>query len=281
MSRTILFNNNATVPAAASGVTSPADVAEGRIAAFDADDFASGTLDLTEPLDEGINTIVFVQGGKEQPISTSYISVEDIKSVHPVPYVAPVAQVTTIGVETGEGEATIKVVEASRGYKPHRRISASVILDGKTQEQITNEFVNLLNKQYPKFVTASNASNDLVLTADEGVSFQTAREGAAETWDAVATTTPNFGTGTPEQVKEMEEIAFGQQANFLYRTYLPVNPPAYAQNQNYDLHTFLVRTNTTENIAKSHKYQEITIAAYAGATGMDLPVFFRFEEPST
>ena len=280
MSRQLFINNATAVPAAAAGVNGPDEVAEARVAAFNPDDYASGTLDLTAPY-EG-DQIEFVQGAKtdEDPIRTALINMEDVVAVDETPYTAPVSQVTTVTPVTGTGTATVRVVQVNTGFKPHKRVTIDVILDGKTAEEIVDDFVEQFNKNYPQFVTASNASNELVLTGDTGVSFETSTDQEAAGWDVVATTTPNFGSGTYEHIKNLEEFAFG--GNYPNRIYLPVEPPRYAErNATYDLFTIKVKTNTTRNIGgNAQKYQEIRIAVHATATGIDLPVFFGFEEPA-
>lgn len=279
MSKQLFINNATAVPAAAGGTTNPSAVAEARIAAFDADDFASGTLDLTAPF-EGKH-LQFVQGGAgdNDSIISSVINLEDIEGVYERPYVAPTAQATTVVPETGTGTATIRIVETSAGFKPHKRVTISVVLDGKSKAQITDAFVDQFNASEPQFVTASNgASDNLVLTADLEVSFETSLDEEAEDWD-VSSVAPNFGSGTAEHVANLEEVAYG--GNFPNRIYLPIHPPSYAADSTYDLFTIKVKTNTTSNIGgPGQEYQELILAVQATATGIDLPVFLGFEEPS-
>lgn len=276
MSRQILFNNATAVPAAAGGVNDPFEVAEARVVAFDPSDYGSGTLDLTEPF-EG-DYVEFVQGAVpgETPVRTSLIKMEDVVEVIERPYVAPVAQVTTVVPATGTGEATVRVVEVSAGFKPHKKVTITVKLDGKTKAQITDDFVAQFNANSPKFITASNgASDNLVLTGNIGVSFETSTDMEAAAWAITSTAAPNFGSGTYEHVKQLEEQAWGQHANYTQRNYLPIPPVSYAANSNYDLFTIRVKTNTTRNIGGlAQKYQDIYIAVQATGTGIDLPVFF-------
>ena len=277
MSKHILFNNSTTIPAAESA-DHPHDLDKARIGAFDVDDMGAKNLNLNDATDA--KRVIFVQGGDDQPVQTSIINVDDVKRVRKVDYVAPVAQVTEVTPETGEGEATVKVVEASAGFKPHRRMTATVMIDGKTVSEIADAFADQLNKQHPNFITASESNDKLVLTADLGVSFETALDGEAEGWTREVDTTPNFGTGTYEHVKKLEEEAWGQHAAFWNRTYLPVEPERFADSgKTYDLYVIEVRTNTTENIARSNMYQEIYLALEAGAGDIDLEVFFGFEDP--
>lgn len=282
MSRQILFNNATAVPyeespSSGSLITKPTDVPDGRIMAFDADNFADGPLPLDEPTEA--KQVVFVQGAKtgEDPIMTSLIDREDVVDVKRVNYVAPVQQVTTVTAATiADGFATVKVIEVSAGYKPHKRVTATVKANGLSTAQLATALANQINAQSPKFVVATTSTANLILTGAVGVSFETALDDDAAGWTIAATTTPNFGTGTYLHVKHREEEAWGQQANFLNRTYLPVIPPSYADSsKTYDLITLRVKTNTTRNIGGlAQKHQEITFAVEATGTGIDLEEFF-------
>lgn len=264
--RQILFNNNATVP----GAIAFENLVAGRIYAFDADNMTTslplGTLTTAE-------RVVFVQGGlNAKHIFSPVIDVAAVRNAREVPYEAPVAQVTTIVPVVGIGEAEIKIVEVSAGFKPHKRATANVRINDLTKEQITDKFVALLNKQYPKFFTASKTGTDITITGNLFVSFETALDGVAIDWSRTVTTTPIFGTGTPQQAAAKEEEAWG--ANVLNRTYLPLTPERYAANQNYEFHQFEFKTTTTPNISLGNSYGEITIATSVDATGINLNTFF-------
>lgn len=265
--RQILFNNAAAVP----GAIDFENLVAGRIYAFDADNMATSI-----PLDEATTAerIVFVQGGlNDKHIFSPVIDVAAVRNTKATVYEAPVAQVTTITPATGTGEAEVKVIEVSAGFKPHRRASANLRIDGLTKAQITDKFIVLLNKQYPKFFTASNTGDNIVITANTFVSFETALDGAAIDWTRAVTVTPIFGTGTPQQAASKEEEAWG--ANVLNRTYLPLTPERYAVGgQNYDFYQVEFKTSTTPNISLGNTYGEITLATNAGATGIDLEAFF-------
>lgn len=286
MSRTLLINNADAVPAPDTTVTSPDEVAAARVAAFDVDNYPGGTLDLDAAFNG--DRVQFVQGGQgdNDAIITSIIDVDDVKEVKEVDYIAPTAQVTTVTAEAGTGFATIRVVRADGSPRPHERITAEVELDNKTAAEIATEFANQLNAQSPDLVDVTTSTADIIITANldyqdlntevGGVlSFATATDGEASGWTVDATTTPNEGSGSGAQVAQMEEIAYG--GDYTNRIYLPVQPPKYANEaENYKLVTFLVKTNTTPNIAKSNQYQEITIALYDGnaTDGIDLATFF-------
>lgn len=286
MSKQLLVNNANAVPAAAAGVESPADVAEGRIAAFNADDFSAGTLDLTSTTDA--ERIVFVQGGKEDAIISPVFNVKDIQpsQLNEQEYVAPVNQVTTVTAATGSGFATVRVVQAGGttdpyqgGFKPHQRITVEVKLDGKTATAIAEELAKLINKARPGFVSASNSGADLVITGKLGVSFETQTDDEASGWAIAATTAMNEGTGTSLHIRNIEELAYG--GNFTNRIYLPVQPESYVvDGETYDLFVVRVPTNTTANISSANKFLDVYLAVQATATGIDLPVFFGHEEES-
>jgi len=281
--RQILFNN-ATAVAPAGAVVAPAAVAEGRVAAYDINDMTT-TLDLNEAAD--CETVIFVQGteaGKDSIFSPP-IRVADVRNIKGTAYVAPVAQLTTLTptftTVVPEGEGTVRLVRVDTGFKPYERVTTTVVFTGKTREAIVDEFVTLINKRYPKFVTASRTSSGnssvLNLTGNLGVSFETSTEDLAANF-TLAATAPTFGTGTATQVAAMEEVAWG--ANVSNRIYLPVLPKKYAANLNYDLHTFEFKTTTTPNISKGNEYGEITIAAQTTSTDIDLVAFFGPADPA-
>jgi hypothetical protein len=271
--RQILFNNSTTVP----GATAFGSLAAGRVYAFDANNMGTSL-----PLDEATNAkeVIFVQGGVNgKHIFSAPIKVADVKSVKGTTYSAPTAQATTLTPNftstVPAGEGTIRVVRVDAGFKPHERVTATVKFTGKTRQQIVDAFVALINKQYPRFVTASRGSSadssTLILTGDLRVSFETSKEDLAAGF-TLSVVAPSFGTGTAADVAEMEEIAWG--ANVLNRIYLAVFPERYAQNANYDLHQFEFKTSTTPNISKANEYGEITIAVTTTGAPLNLPKFF-------
>lgn len=280
MSKQILFNNATDVPDGDDTLTNPADVPEATIALFDADDFSRGTFDLdisnNGEFGHGIEKGVFVQGGEteDEAIFSPVFNFDEIKQaqINEEDFVDYTNQVTEVTAETGEGFATVRVVQVNTGFKPHKRITAEVELDDKTATEIAEELVGLINGADEDFVTASNTAEVLELTGDDEVSFETSTDGEASGWDVTLDTTPNFGNGTPSHVANLEEIAYG--GNFTNRIYLPVNPPSYAEDENYDLFTILIPTNTTANIAKSNKYHQLILAVHNPATGIDLDELF-------
>ena len=271
--RQILFNNNTTVP----GATAFGSLAAGRVYAFDANSMGT-SLALNVATDA--KEVIFVQGGVDgKHIFSAPIKVADVKSVKKTAYSAPTAQVTTLTPNftstVPAGEGTIRAVRTDAGYEPFQRMSATVVFTGKTREAICDEFVTLINKQRPKFLTASRGgsgdTSTVVLTSDLRISFSTSKGDLASAFTA-GVTAPAFGTGTSADVAEMEEIAWG--ANVLNRINLPVYPERYAEASNYDLHQFEFKTTTTPNIAKSNEYGEVTIAVVTTGDPIDLETFF-------
>lgn len=292
MSRQLFINNADLVPGPDTTITNPADVPQGRVAIFNADDFSAGTLDPNAAAPAGVERVQIVQGGANEndAIISSIIEIDKVEDVVEKIYEAPVAQITTVSPATGTGFATIRVVRADGSPRPHERKTAEVKIDGLTATQIAEAFRDQLNAQFPDFVIASVSGADLVLTGAinyEGpdgqnglVSFETSTDGEASGWTITATQAPNGGSGAGWQVANLEEVAYG--GDYTNRVYLPVKPPSYAQvGSNYDLITVLYPTNTTPNIAKSNKYQELMVAVITGgvegttpSNGIDLATFF-------
>lgn len=281
MSRQLFINNANAVPAAAGGTTDPTEVTTARVAAFNADDWASGTVAFDEAFTG--DKVVFVQGGAsgEDAIISSIINMDDVEAVYEKEYVAPTAQVTALtAVEApSDGTVAVRITRVDQGFRPEPSFSAEVqVKEGDTAANIATALAEAINNANQDFVTATTSTADIIITGNLEASFFTATQELAAEYE-IDVTEPNFGTGTSDHVKNLEEIAWG--GNYQNRIYLPIEPPRYTvDGETYDLFTILVRTNTTENIAKSNKYQEITIAVQSSATGIDLPVFFGFEETS-
>lgn len=283
MSKQLLVNNDSTflngivdTDAAGTGgedIFSPTDVPEARVVAFNADYFSAGILNLEEPVPEGVENVIFVQGAAEgeDPIMSHVFKASDIEDLNERAYEAPVAQVTTVVPETGTGFAYVRVVRVDAGFKPHERITVESKLDDKSLAEIAEDLANKINKARPNFVEASVDGNNLVITGDLETSFETQTDEEAEGWD-VTSTAPNFGTGTYTQVKNIEEIAYG--GTYTNRIYLPVVPPSYVENLNYDLLTVRVPTNTTANISSANKFKDLIIAGENAVTDIDLATFF-------
>lgn len=270
----VLFNNATAVPAADADVDYPSAVASGRIAAFNADDFAAGTLDLTTSVfgqqSGAIKKVVFVQGTGADAVQLPAIDVSKVRNVKNVVYAAPAAQVTDVTLATLTGSITLKVVRVDPGFRPNSTASVDVTVTGLTLAQIATAFVAALNAHRNKFFTAAvQDTTKIRITGDAGVSFQVAVDGVTPTITAI--TAPTAGTGTEAQLKSLEEQAWG--ANVTNRIYLPILPDRYASG-NYDLFTFEAPTNTTAEISKSNQWMEVTLAVTTTATAIDLEAFF-------
>lgn len=88
-------------------------------------------------------------------------------------------------------------------------------------------------------------------------------------------TAPVPGSGTYEQVALLEDESQAAEGFLDRATPFEGQIPEKVADPtlNYDINTILVLTNTTPNIAKSNKYQELVIAIEAG-TETDLNTFF-------
>lgn len=282
MSKQLLVNNDSTFlngVATASGgsggetIANPTDVPEARVVAFNADDFSAGILDLGAAAPAGVENVIFVQGAgpEDDPIMSHVVKVADIKDLTEAAYEAPIAQTSTVTPVAGEGFAYVRVVRADAGFKPHERITVESKIDNKTLAEIAEDLANKINKARPNFVSAEAVGNDLVITGELGVSFETQTDEAAEDW-AIVGTAPNFGRGTSDQLRNIEEVAYG--GNFTNRIYLPVPPPSYVENLNYDVSVVRVPTNTTPNISSANAFKDLYIAGENEVTNIDLATFF-------
>lgn len=108
-------------------------------------------------------------------------------------------------------------------------------------------------------------------------SFRTALSEDFGDTEIHATETPEVGTGTYAQVKEIEKNSQGGQSFYYRATAFQAEKPEFFADRDtdYDLVKVLVRTNTTPNIAKSNKYVEYVFAYDTGANvGTQLETFF-------
>lgn len=277
MSKILLVNNNAAVFGVTNPVTTdPSAVPSARVAAFNADNFGAGTLNLA--IASTAEKVVFVQGG-ETPIFSPVFNVADIKAsqVNEAVYAAPVNQVTTVTVDVSTentGTAVLRVVRADAGFMPHERVTVETDVEGKTATQVATALAAAINNDPQTFVSAAGSGANIVLTGTSGnISFETSLDEFTSDWTIAATTAPNIGNGTSDHVSAIEQLAYG--GNYTNRIYLPVTPPSYVvAGSTYDLHTVRIPTNTTPNISSANAYVQLIIATTAGATGIDLPTFF-------
>jgi len=154
MSRLVFFNNTATVDNASSTYSTPKAVPSEQIAIMDA---AGNNLDLT-----GANATTqmrVVQGNDDGPAVLSPIfKKSDIKAVNTVVYLAPAAQITTVGFDGTSGDIAVTAGEDYRvkivrllddektGSEPFPRISASYTAKtGDTPFTIADKIAGLFN----------------------------------------------------------------------------------------------------------------------------------------
>lgn len=280
MSKILLVNNATAVAGAVAGTKDPTGVDPGRIAAFDADNFDGGTLNLAPTERTTAERVVFVQGG-ETPIFSPVFNVADIKAsqINEAVYDAPVNQVTivtiTFGSETA-GTATLRVVRADAGFMPHERVTVETEFDSTndTVTDVVNALATAINNDSQTFVTATPAGSNILLTGNGGnISFETSLDGSTSNWTINVSNDPDIGNGTSDHVSAIEQLAYG--GNYTNRIYLPVTPPSYVvAGAEYDLFTVRIPTNTTPNISSANRYVELILAVQTPATGIDLPKFF-------
>lgn len=283
MSRQILFSHGNIPAADTTWENAVVGNAVPLINAFDADNVGGGSLDLTEALDPAIKRIQFTQRPQvgETPVLTPVINVADVVNVKKTVYVAPAPQVTTVTPVEGIGEVRMTFTKLSTGFRPDETFSVVVdITELADAEAIGDAFRAAINGTKKNDFIAASGTTTLILTASLGVSFHTALKGAG--WAIAATDTPNFGSGTFAQVKNLEEDSIARGGFYYQGGSLPVYPPRYADaTKTYDLYVLEYKTTTTPNISKGHEYATVYLALQAGATGLDLEEVFNgvYEAP--
>lgn len=263
--------------------TDPAAVTAGTIAAFGVDgtllqiaDGADGdTLqDLLAAQDAFI-----VLGNDDLILRTTEITKANLHSVLKREFVAPTPQVTTISdIPTGtEGYASIKVVDLTEGYEQFPRKTYEIHIGAAdTAAQIVTKFVNRINSGTgaKQAVTASASGNNLVLTAKEvGTNFTVATDLLFSSVTITGTTAPDTGSGTYEQIRDIEIANRG----FMYGDYYvndgilgsPEALPVFAQaGKEYDVYVIRIKNNIDESVDAANRFHEIVLAvATTGVTG--------------
>lgn len=280
MSKTILFNNVAAFSATA---TTLPNVEEGKVYAFDAENMSGNSLPLNVALDEAVKEVVFVQGGKKTNVFSPVIPVDKVK-INIAPYKAIVPQVTEITVPNDTFErtlVTIRVTSSHHGYQPEKSFTFSRHVTG-TATEVAAMIAAELNGKVNPFYVASSTGGTLTITGKGRTSFSTGLADAAKDWTR-SVTEPNEGSGVYEDVHRMESEAWG--TNFTQRMTLPISPESYAlKDGTYAIYTLTAPTNTTPNISVANTEFEVRLVANVAADGdtgtaIDLPVFFRQEEP--
>jgi len=184
--RTLLLNNANAVPGALAGVVNPVQVTEGRIAAFNADDMAAGTLNLGAALSGqqsgAVKNLVFVQGvaAGDVPRMTGIIPVSAVKRVSTRAYTAPVKQVTTVGYDGSSGSITatanedynLKVVDISGGSEPYPRHNFSHRSGATvTPWSVVEAIVTAINAKTNSFVEADVLADITTVALDNAVTL--------------------------------------------------------------------------------------------------------------
>lgn len=279
MSKTILFNNATAIPVLAA--TTPAvslqnaiDADAGKIYVFDADNMDGDALALDAAA--GVERVIFIQSGEgDDYVQSPVIEVSKVKFNSKL-YEAPVNQVTTVTVPGSlDNEiVTIQLTSADHGYRPDKSFTFSRHVSG-TATEVAAAIVAELNSKRNTFYVASNSAGVISITGKDAVSFSTGLGDAAKDWARSVATEPKQGSGTFEQVKEMEDEAYGTL--FTNRIYLPITPNGYAtKGVSYDLHTLRLPTNTTPNISVANTEFEVRLAVNTevAEAEIDLATFF-------
>lgn len=166
---------------------------------------------------EGTRVFIAQKRGSEIHKTTPFVFTKN--TVTKTAYIAPVKQVTTISLANytpvAGDEVAIKVIETTPGHEQFPSITYNyTVKTGDTGATIATAFRALINnanspenRDGRKFVTASGATTNVVLTADYfGSSFRVATPGAL--YGAIATptlTTPfKSGSGAADQVAAIE-----------------------------------------------------------------------------
>lgn len=111
----------------------------------------------------------------------------------------------------------------------------------------------------------------------EVTSFRTALSEDFGDTEIQATATPKSGSGSYEQIADLERNTQGGQSFYHRATPFQAEKPEFFADSStdYDMVTVRVRTNTTPNIAKSNKYVDYILAWDTGASiGTQLETFF-------
>jgi len=256
----------------------PSDVPEGVLAFFPATS-AGNSINLNDTNnakfeDQGrIIAVLGTEEGEAPRRTNPFVAGET--EVSSLSYQAPSLQKTIVAPETVSEETVvgIKISSVEQNTYPYDRQSITFQADSSmTKNDISsklrdriNELEDGVNGEGDVDVTASvNGSDNLVLEADNaGDIFHVAILGDLEA-TVTRDTDPTPGSGTGEQVVEMEENVFG----ILGRTQVDdgilgrqPDPKVFADpDGDYNLITLRVETNYDEAINPANKFQDIKLA---------------------
>lgn len=224
---------------------------------------------------------------------TDVIKSDDIVAVQVNPYTAPVSQVTTITIGTPVVGTTyvLSVVDFADKEvlqrRQDKRTYSVTAVTGETADTLAAKFRGLIQDDESASFTASGATSAVILTAKTDKTDAAGIPGLQHYFQAflmsqdvngnqakfgtiVETAKVNFGSGTYNQVKEIERFAQGYEG-YLNRTKFPVElyPSDLSITATYDLVIIAYDNNYWSNSTVSGKVDspiEIVIAVPAGAT---------------
>ena len=286
-----LFTNDGAIEAANADINSTNDLPHGKVGIFDVRDYASGNINL-EGAADSLPDQFQIGIGADNDDNIRYTNVLDknrIKRVTVKPYQAPVKQVSHITPATGhEGRPLIKFTRVDGGFEPFPRNSYDVKQEeGDDAEAIVDKFVTAINDspkttindQEKRFVEASKSGTGesavLVVTSlHDNLSFHTSFDSeASQDYEVSIEVTPLRGSGTPEQLKELEEMSWGN-LSYYQRVVLPQTPFSFVKSgETYDIVAIEYENNYDTSINKSFSHQEITFAFEEGQLADDGQVF--------
>ena len=278
-----LFTNDGAIEAANADINNTSDLPSGKVGIFDVRDYASGNIDL-QGAEDSLPDHFQIGVGAYNDDDIRYTNAMDksnIKRVTVKPYKAPVRQVTRITPDAGfDGQPVIKFTRVDKGFEPFERIAFHIDQkEDDTEADVAEKFADVINDadestindQKRKFVEASVDGSDLVITARfDNVSFNTAFDSEDSSgYEAAIEVTPARGSGTPEELKDLEEMSWGNLSHH-QRVVLPQTPNSFVKpGGTYDIVTIEYENNYDTALNKSFSHQEITFAFEEGELSND------------
>ena len=122
----------------------------------------------------------------------------------------------------------------------------------------------------------TEATTLYVEALEQGTIFDTifTEDGAASAAVKATTNAHVEGSGSPQQVLQLEQEAAGAYSNYYRETPQPLSPATYSGTDNFDLYTIRFKTNQDgQTPVGKHEFQELVLAIVDGLSG-DLDTFF-------
>jgi len=121
----------------------------------------------------------------------------------------------------------------------------------------------------------TEATTFLVEAKDQGTQFKTimTQDGVASAAVLATTNAHVEGSGSPQQVLQLEQEAKGAYGNYYRETPQPLTPEDFSSTSNWDIYTIRFKTNQDgQSPVKAHEYQELVLCIVDGLSG-DLDTF--------